>query len=353
MNIKKLITNYNFITTYNKDPFRKSHLRTLYEVLRGMIQEKELSTYYFSHLLFKKDVFNYRDYIGNKKLVRIKNEVFKLNNTNAILQDKILFQKFIEENNIPGPICLAEVKNGSLTTSYSSEKLTTRTSLISQLKELINRCSLSDSLFLKPSNGYGGGGAYKINLAKLDQHDYIDKLLAELQKKDYIIQESVVQHADMNRLHSSSLNTLRIISYRQPTGECGIASIFSRMGCGGAHLDNSSVGGIFVPIDINKGCLEKFGYHFIENGGRSDISHPDSGVVFEGYQLPHFSQSLELVRYAASFFENKIIGWDVAVTINGPILIEGNYNPHLTGTQIACGGFRNHPVYKELFKEYI
>lgn len=334
---------------YKKDPDRKSHLRTFYEVLSCMIREKEMS-YYFSHLLFKKNISNYQDYIGNKKLVQIQREVFR---PNAILENKILFQRFIQENNIPGPTWLAQVENGHFTENNFSEKLTTPERLVHLLEELIDSCSASDSIFLKPSSGIGGGGAHKINKEKLANSEETHKLFADLQNDAYIIQEAVVQHEAMSLLNSSSLNTVRIISYRNPDGEVGIASALSRMGSGGAHVDNSCLGGIFVPIDINKASLNKCGYSFIAKGGVSYTSHPDTGIVFEGFELPYFSQSLKLVCYAASFFENPIIGWDVAVTGNGPILIEGNYNPHLIGTQIACGGFRNHPVYGKFLKAYL
>jgi hypothetical protein len=75
--------------------------------------------------------------------------------------------------------------------------------------------------------------------------------------------------------------------------------------------------------------------------------------VFAGFELPYFKEALELVLQAAHYFENTIIGWDIAITANGPIFIEGNHKPHLTGTQIAAGGFRSHPIYKELFKGYL
>lgn len=41
------------------------------------------------------------------------------------------------------------------------------------------------------------------------------------------------------------------------------------------------------------------------------------------------------------------------VTSSGPMIIEGNQNPHLIMLQMACGGIRNHDRYKEIFKEYI
>ena len=338
------------IRTYKKDPYRKSYIRTLYEVIRCMINEKELPHYYFSHLLYKKNFHNYLDYIGNKKSLQIRREILK---PNSILDDKILFQEFIYKNNIPGPGCLAYVKNAHLIVESSSEKLTTPDRLTIKLHELLGNSTSDNAIFIKPSNGIGGGGAYKVSREKLDNPAYINNLITDLQKNDYIVQEVVIQHETLNQLHSSSLNTIRIHSYRMNNRQIGIASALSRMGYGGAHVDNISSGGIFVPIDLAKGSLSKYGYNFLAKGGGSYTAHPDTKIVFEGFRLPYFSQALELAGRAASFFENKFIGWDVAITVNGPILIEGNHNPHLMMAQTACGGFRSHPIYKELFKAYL
>ncbi|MDQ3289711.1 MAG: hypothetical protein M3Q05_00320, partial [Bacteroidota bacterium] len=71
MNLKKTFL------TYSKDPYRKSHLRISYEAFRCMIKEKELPLYYFSHLLYKRNITNYLDYIGNTKSLRIRREILK------------------------------------------------------------------------------------------------------------------------------------------------------------------------------------------------------------------------------------------------------------------------------------
>jgi len=343
MNLRKKIA------VYRKDPSRKPHLITLYEVIRCLLKEGECS-YYFSNLLYKKDASNYLDYIGNKKSLRIRKEVFKLD---GILNDKKLFQKFVQENNIAGPTCLAYIENGHLDTGSTPIKIRTQEMLLSLLGTLAEDCASSNSIFLKPTNGIGGGGAYKFTKGKMLMGENVANLFTDLQKNNYIVQEAVVQHETMNRLNRSSLNTVRILTYKKPSGEVVIASALSRMGCGGAHVDNASCGGIFVPIDTANARLESYGYSFITAGGLSYTAHPDNGLIFEGFEIPYFHQSLELVRHAASYFENSIVGWDVAITETGPILIEGNYNPHLTGTQIACRGFRKHPVYKELLKEYM
>ena len=46
-----------------------------------------------------------------------------------------------------------------------------------------------------------------------------------------------------------------------------------------------------------------------------------------GFQVPFWSETLELVKAAALVnTDNRSIGWDVAITNDGPELIEGNHD---------------------------
>ncbi len=46
-----------------------------------------------------------------------------------------------------------------------------------------------------------------------------------------------------------------------------------------------------------------------------------------------------------------MIGWDVAISENGPLIIEGNDNNSLFMSDIAYGGYLKHPLFKEILEE--
>ena len=70
------------------------------------------------------------------------------------------------------------------------------------------------------------------------------------------------------------------------------------------------------------GKLDKYGFSFSD---KRITRHPDSGIVFDGYKIPYYEESIALAKQAMNvFYGFKTIGWDIAITDNGPIFIEGN-----------------------------
>jgi hypothetical protein len=53
--------------------------------------------------------------------------------------------------------------------------------------------------------------------------------------------------------------------------------------------------------------------------------HPVTGAVLPGFQLPLWPEACALARRAALSFRPLLtVGWDIAFTPDGPLLIEGN-----------------------------
>lgn len=64
---------------------------------------------------------------------------------------------------------------------------------------------------------------------------------------------------------------------------------------------------------------------FSPNNAMRVKSHPESGCVFKGMKLPDYEKGLALCLRAHALLPRlKSIGWDVAFTPQGQILIEGN-----------------------------
>ena len=54
-------------------------------------------------------------------------------------------------------------------------------------------------------------------------------------------------------------------------------------------------------------------------------THPDTGEAFDGVVLPDWADARRMVCAAAKqFLPVRTLGWDVAFTPGGPIIVEGN-----------------------------
>ncbi|MBF2055266.1 MAG: hypothetical protein IGS03_17595 [Candidatus Sericytochromatia bacterium] len=71
-------------------------------------------------------------------------------------------------------------------------------------------------------------------------------------------------------------------------------------------------------------------------------SHPDTGAALVGLQLPDFEQVLRLVKTAARRLPLvRAVGWDIALSAQGPCLIEGNDNWCVTIQMTMRQGIRH------------
>ncbi len=163
-------------------------------------------------------------------------------------------------------------------------------------------------------------------------------------------QEVVKQNDEINKIYPYSINTVRLYTLRN-TASIKVISGFIRFGVGGMNVDNASSGGFFVPIDLENARLKAKGVQLLKHGGNTFERHPDTNCKFEGFEIPHFKEIVNLTVELSRHFSNKMIGWDIAVGNDEPIFIEGNSNGSLLMSQIACGGFRNNRHYSALLKE--
>ena len=169
----------------------------------------------------------------------------------------------------------------------------------------------------------------------------IDQIRSILTQQRYLVQEFLTQHEEMSRLHSQSINTIRLVTVRGiKDGEIHILPSILRIGTGDSVMDNTSRGGVAVGVNIETGYLKQFGFFKPQYGTKTDV-HPDSKIKFEDFQIPYFEE----VKRQAVYFHSMLpqihsVGWDIAVGPNGPIFVEGNDNWEINGPQSCNGGMK-------------
>jgi hypothetical protein len=203
---------------------------------------------------------------------------------------------------------------------------------------------------LRLKGGAGGakwtreGGTYRKADGRIVS---VPELVAELRGQDCIVQPFIENHSDIAKISNGALAPLRIVTGMDAAGK---ALFITSMLClpRGAH--DSSIGGILCSIDRGTGRLRK-----AATPDNSPVSrHPDTGVPIAGITIPFWSESISLVEraHAAAFPRFAFLGWDVAISQDGPVLLETNSGWGAIFHQMLDGPL-GHTEFSRLVGQYV
>lgn len=264
----------------------------------------------------------------------------KLNHSNpcydstCILYNKLYFGAFARSMGMPVAEDVAYIENSKM---YL---------LLPQMHEVSFSELLnleSGNYFVKSLSGENGDNIFKIKIYEKqiyykDRFIKLDDFIHLTSNYKYIVQKQIKQHPKMDELYSKSVNTLRIFTVRSIKDNLlyTLPSIV-RIGSGGSYIDNGSKGGIMVGVNLETGELYSYGLLKPEYG-RIAYKHPDTLVEFKGFKIPYIKECVEACKCFHDLFPDiHSIGWDVVVTENGPLFIEGNDNWEIEVPQMYRG----------------
>ncbi len=187
----------------------------------------------------------------------------------------------------------------------------------------------------KPRRGKGGFSVEQ--LAPPESEEDLRALFTRLLSEDKLVEEHIRQHPAVSEFYAKAVNTIRITSLYTEDGPVLLAPLM-RIGCGGSVADNFDSGGVLTMLDLEtgrmlSGAMNKQ-YAWFD-------THPESGKRFEGFQVPHWDEALAICREAALMApETPYIGWDVAITPERAILVEGNTRPSFGWQCVDRRGWR-------------
>jgi len=145
-----------------------------------------------------------------------------------------------------------------------------------------------------------------------------------------IIQERLFDSATLSTLCGRrGLQTARINTLLHRDGRVSILFFMIKVLAGRTLTDNFSMGttGNLIAFgDVETGVLRgAVALHPSGSGMTTIDRHPITGVPFDGFQLPSWPEAIALVKAAQRCFAGLgTLGWDVALTDDGPKLIEAN-----------------------------
>jgi hypothetical protein len=297
--------------------------------------------YYLFSLNLKGTDLN--DYIGRKTFISLKDKVERRlkekadcpgMNYDVVTKDKFYANSIFAANQIP---C---IPNAAI---IIDNRIIFPGNLVKGIDAIR---SLKGTFFIKNTVLEAGDGVLTCIITE-DQIIMNDELVSfesfknKLKNKVWVVQHQFFSHQDIRKVNPTALNTTRIVTIlngKEPEYLAG----FQGFATNNATMDSWSKNSIYVGIDVKKSCLKEFGYCNLNVKDKSLVTeHPDSKVTFKDYKLPYLKEAVELCIKAHNLlFFNFVIGWDVAITETGPIIVEANEKPGMNVTQSIDGGLK-------------
>ena len=332
--------------TYFPEEKLKSTSRIFLEQLRHIIRHGEINEYYFLFGLDRQGKvanrfvpFTYSMYLKDRRNAEVPGFAF---NFICLLKDKLAFSAFCRHAGVSVPQDIGVIESGKVYLMATRKNV----SLVGLMQQEVDG-------FCKPRFGLQGKDTFALKI----RHGYIFKNEEPVSLKamqntfaqgDWILQERIPnQHARLNEIFPHAINTIRLVTVISDQ-EIETLGAVLRVGVDDSRVDNWSAGGIMIPVDLENGCLTKYGFYKPEIGIKTD-RHPNTKTVFENFQIPYLSEAVDTAIYLHRLMKGiHSIGWDIAITSSGPVFIEGNDQWNTVVSQLVLEGVK--PQFDRLFK---
>lgn len=174
-----------------------------------------------------------------------------------------------------------------------------------------------DRFLVKGNLTTQGSGIRRLESASVDPAAFC----REHEGQPILLEELIRQHPALDALNPDCVNTIRVITARY-RGRTMLVGGALRCGGAGSIVDNFSSGGVAYPLDMDTGAVTAVGR---DHDGAAYDRHPTTGAAVVGFRVPYWKDLVRSVRTAAGMVPNVgYIGWDIAVTPDGPEFVEGN-----------------------------
>lgn len=195
--------------------------------------------------------------------------------------------------------------------------------LMREKENAIAFLSQYEDFMIKPLDGSCGVGIRKLKASSFASPE---AAYEELWASDgnALLEELIIQHPDVSNIYPGSVNTIRAVTLLKDGRPHVITTCF-RMGNNGNHVDNLNNGGMVVPVDEKTGHIS---LRAMDKEKKVYANHPVTGNPIQGFTFPDWEKAMNLVKEAAlDIPQIGYMGWDIAFTPDGPVIVEGNEYP--------------------------
>ena len=301
---------------------------------------------YFAYGFHQKHRGNPTDYLSAHQHFTVHLKALN-NRQNPVLLDKLLFKKLMTENDVGTSALLA------YTGPTSRDDLDFPYVRGNRLPELLKQKGVR-TFIVKPSTGTQGHGIhlagfdgtrtkpFLVNDTRMSTNEF--QSFINLQSTDtdtgYVMfEKQVCCPPGLQPISPTASPNIRIITLKTPDGDVHITGASVRLGRQGSVTSNAGSGGLMACINPETGIISHCRTS-IYISGKAVHHHPDTGQPIVGFRIPQWQAVTNLCTRAARLMDNiHSVGWDVLITANGPILLEGNDDWGVISEQVFGDGY--------------
>lgn len=348
---------HEVLPAYRAARHRKPLLQQVGELIRLGLKYRFVPYHYYLYGHYEPGhPHDYLDFVPPRLIMRHRDAINPATYT-CLTRDKWFFDKAMTAAGLPVVPTLFRVDQSGEIFERRGQRLT-----FDEMIAVLNREGFR-SVFVKPSWGAEGTNVHRLDVTergflfdgkRCDSIAALLPLLFTVPGLDrYLIQPVIEQHPLLSAMNPSSVNTIRIDSFVTHSGEVVSCGAALRVGGKDSIVDNSARGGLNVRIDVANGALEPGGKQALPIGDGPLLAHPHTGFRFEGVVLPFWKELWEVVRAGARALQPlRSLGWDIAITPDGPVIIEANDDFNIIWMQYDAGGLMRHELGQEMSRSF-
>lgn len=193
-----------------------------------------------------------------------------------------------------------------------------------------------------------GARGMNIEVIDLKGEESLADIYGRIRKmREGILETWINQHSKLNELYPDSVNPVRITTLYDGNE---VHFMTSTLTIGNnSKIANASINALFALVDVKTGKLLTDACDY---SGGVFTEHPRTKAVFKGFQIPCWQETLNMLEEAAKKLpEIGYIGWDVAISEDGPLIIEGNHDSGYIGFQLPL--FVNGEGTRKLYEKFL
>ncbi|MGI9324815.1 MAG: sugar-transfer associated ATP-grasp domain-containing protein [Pseudomonadales bacterium] len=196
-----------------------------------------------------------------------------------------------------------------------------------------------------PAFGKPVDGSLSLGVASIDNYDaasdslllssgrraavtqFVDEAIEHYGDYGYLIQSRLKQQAELESAVGRAISCVRIVTLRDSASPKALYAVW-KISAESSAADNIwREGNLCAAVDLETGrvtrCRGGEGVDCVEHE-----LHPVTGAQLIGMRLPFWKEVLAVAQNASEIMSyTDIIGWDIAITDDGPVIVEGNTNP--------------------------